>query len=195
VLSELYCISENLSEKLIGHLRPEVMERFERMYSIEKLVLEHTMYPQYARFLPSSQKKQFFDMFSIPSGDKYFRFCPLCVDEDRDIYGEAYWHRKHQIHTITACPKHRCRLVESIVPVNNEQNHTFYPAESHIFEAETEPVNNELIRYAAYLEATFAAPMDLDGDIPIHLLLYDRISQQEYLKPAERKQCIRFRRY
>ena len=191
VLSELYCISENPSEKLIGKLRPEVMERFERMYSIDKLVLNHTMYPQYARFLPSSQKKQFFDMFSIPSGDKYFRFCPLCVDEDRDIYGETYWHRKHQIHTITACPKHRCRLVESTVSANNEQTHTFYPAEDHVFEAEAEPVNNELIRYAVYLEAMFDAPMDLDGDIPIHLLLYGRISRQEYLKPAERKQCIR----
>jgi len=78
-----------------------------------------------------------------------------------------------------------------MVSVNNEQTHTFYPAESHVFEAEIESMNSELIRYAAYLEATFDAPMDLEGDIPIHLLLYDRISRQEYLKPAERKQCIR----
>ena len=33
--------------------------------------------------------------------------------------------------------------------------------------------------------------MDLESDILIHMLLYDRISRQEYLKPSERKQCIR----
>lgn len=192
VLKDLYCLnSENPNGKLIGKLRPEVMERFERMYSIDKLVLNHTMYPQYARFLPLDQKKESFDILSIPSVEKYFRFCPLCVKEDREEYGEAYWHRKHQIHTITACPKHRCRLVEFMVSVNNEQTHTFYPAEDHVFEAEIESMNSELIRYAAYLEAIFDAPMDLVRDIPIHLLLYDRISRQEYLKPAERKRCIR----
>ena len=193
VLKDLYCInSDDSSESLIGDLRPEVLEQFDRMYSIEKLVLEHTMYPQYIRFLPLEQKKVSFGLPSVPSGDKYFRFCPMCVEEDREIYGETYWHRKHQIHTITVCTKHKCRLVESKVLVQSEQVHVFCPAEGYDFDMEPESVDSELeIQYAAYLESVFDAPVNLEKDIPIHSLLYDRISRHEYLKPSERKQCIK----
>ena len=58
VLQELYCKkSDNPSKEFVGNLNPEAMEQIEKVYSLDELVLNHTMYPQYARFIPLEQKK------------------------------------------------------------------------------------------------------------------------------------------
>lgn len=41
------------------------------------------------------------------------RYCPLCAEEERKLYGETFWHRLPQIPLLVICPKHKCRLVES----------------------------------------------------------------------------------
>ena len=57
-MQELYCKrSDNPSKEFIGNLNPGAMEQIAKMYSLDKLVMEHTMYPQYARFIPLEQKK------------------------------------------------------------------------------------------------------------------------------------------
>ena len=56
----------------------------------------------------------------------------MCVNDDRETYGETYWHRKHQIRNMSICTKHKCRLKESTVPAKSEQSFTFCPAESYI---------------------------------------------------------------
>ncbi|MDE6055386.1 MAG: TniQ family protein [Lachnospiraceae bacterium] len=47
----------NPSKEFIGHLNPEMEQVVKGMYSIEELILKHTMFPQYARFIGSEQKK------------------------------------------------------------------------------------------------------------------------------------------
>ncbi len=107
----LYKKCNNLSKEFLGHLNPEVEAKIKNKYDIETIILEHTMFPQYARFLPVPEKKKalyqlshgFCDtnnLFSISprkEGERNLKFCPLCVEEDRQRYGETYWHRKHQI--------------------------------------------------------------------------------------------------
>src|SRR5205085_11862301 len=44
------------------------------------------------------------------------RFCPSCVIEDRDKYGETYWHRLHQISGVEICPRHDIPLEQSNAP-------------------------------------------------------------------------------
>ena len=57
-MQELYCKrSDNPSKEFIGNLSSEAKAQIDRMYPLEKLVLGHTMYPQYARFIPLEQKK------------------------------------------------------------------------------------------------------------------------------------------
>ena len=87
---------------------------------MEDLVLNHTMFPQYARFLPLEEKKKaiyhlgykFCDphhLFAIlprTQNDLNLKYCPICVQEDRKLYGETYWHRKHQIRNMQTCYKH-----------------------------------------------------------------------------------------
>lgn len=161
--------------------------------------MKHTMYPQYARFIPSEQKKNALyrlihdncdahHLFSIlPRTDReqYLRFCPVCVMEDRKAYGETYWHRKHQIRNMNICTKHNCRLMESSVPAKSEQSYTFYPAESYTCENNVIVEDNEtVIQFSAYLESVFDAPMNFDADIPISSILYDGISRTKYMMPS-----------
>lgn len=125
-LQDLYCKrSDNPSKEFVGNLKPELREQIGRMYPLDELVLNHTMYPQYARFVPLEQKKtalfhlghdscdihHLFAVLPRYDGEQYLRFCPLCVKEDREIYGETYWHRKHQIRNVSICTKHKCKLM------------------------------------------------------------------------------------
>lgn len=38
---------------------------------------------------------------------EYFRYCPECISSDQEKYGEAYWHRLHQIPCVLICPTHK----------------------------------------------------------------------------------------
>ena len=133
----------NPSKEFIGHLNPEMEQIIKKMYPIDKLILEHTMFPQYARFIENSKKKDalyrlghdFCDahhLFPIPprcEGDQYMKYCPLCASEDRGLYGEAYWHRQHQIRNMGVCVKHKCRLENTNISTKSDHIFVLDPAE------------------------------------------------------------------
>lgn len=201
-LQELYCKkSDYLSKEFIGNLNNEVREQISEIYSLDKLALEHTMYSQYARFIPLAEKKEalyrlghdscdvhyFFPVLPRNDGERYLRYCPLCVKEDREIYGETYWHRKHQIRNMRICTKHKCRLMESCVPAKSEQGFTFCPAENYTHDREVVFENDtSVIQYMEYLDMVFGAPMDFENDIPVSSILYNGMSRTKYLKPSGR---------
>ena len=54
---------------------------------------------------------------------KFIRFCPLCLEEDRNQYGEAYWHRHHQIPGVLVCLKHGVALLDSQVSLETDGIH------------------------------------------------------------------------
>lgn len=58
---------------------------------------------------------------------KFLRYCPMCVREDIDTYGETYWHRVHQLPAMVYCTKHRVRLRNSAVEVTGTHM-GFHPA-------------------------------------------------------------------
>ncbi len=201
-LQELYCKrSDNPSKEFIGNLNLVAREQIGRMYPLDELVVNHTMYPQYARFIPLEQKKtallrlahdfcdihQLFAVLPRNEGEQYLRFCPLCVKEDRETYGETYWHRKHQIRNMGICTKHKCRLMESSVLAKSEQSYTFFPAENYVDDGKIVLENDKMkIAFAEYLESVFDASMDLENDIPISSILYDGMSRTKYLKSSGR---------
>lgn len=201
-LEELYCKrSDNPSKEFIGNLNPEAKGLITKIYPLDELVLNHTMFFQYARFIPLEQKKvalhrlahdscdvhHLFPVLPRNDGERYLRFCPLCVKEDRETYGEAYWHRKHQIRNMRICIRHKCRLMESSVPAKSEQSFTFCPAENYISSDEVILVDDsKLIQYMEYLDMVFNAPMDFENDISISSILYNGMSRTKYLKPSRR---------
>jgi hypothetical protein len=57
-------------------------------------------------------------------------FCPKCVKEQRENYGEAFWLRLHQVPGVLVCHKHRVWLKESTVSSTNQRD--FISAEKAI---------------------------------------------------------------
>ena len=93
---------------------------------LRELALHHSLFRFRLLFLPADRKSELLARFCegqdiAPSlltirkklHEHPLRFCPLCAQEDRKQYGEAYWHTEHQIHLLPLCPKHHCRLVEA----------------------------------------------------------------------------------
>lgn len=58
---------------------------------------------------------------------KHMWYCPACVAEDFQAYGETYWRRLHQMPGVSYCVQHKVRLRESGLPVS-EMNYRLYPA-------------------------------------------------------------------
>ena len=58
-LQDIYCKrSDNPSKEFLGHLNPDMQKKIQEIYPIERLILQHTMFPQYARFIPLESKKK-----------------------------------------------------------------------------------------------------------------------------------------
>lgn len=195
----LYKKCNNPSKEFLGHLNPEMEQTIKQLYSIDELIIKHTMYPQYARFIPLEQKKMalyhigydfcdvhhLFTVLPRTELEQNLRYCPLCIKEDRDIYGEAYWHRKHQIRNMYICLKHECRLIDSGITAKSDQTFTLFPAETSVKDAEIRYTENPLeIAYIKYLSDIFDAPIDFENDIPISAVIYHFMSRTKYLKSS-----------
>ena len=176
----LYNRHNTTSKEFIGHLSSEAKEKIQSTYSLEKLILEHTMFPQYARFLPSERKKsalrhlanefcdvhQLFPVLPRMGNDRFLKYCPLCVEEDRQKFGETFWHRVHQIRNLTICPTHNCLLNNSSVTAISSQAYTLCPAEEYVLVQEaTMSDNSVLSSFNRYLADVFNGPFDLEIDI------------------------------
>lgn len=199
-LSDIFCKrSDNPSKEFIGHLNDNAQKQVEKCYPIKELILKHTMFPQYARFIPLRQKEKamyhlefdFCDvhhLFAIlprTEADSFLKYCPLCVEEDRQKYGETYWHRTHQIRNLQACSKHKCYLEQSEVIAKSENCFTFCPAEEYINYVEPRIVNNDDgLKYAEYLTDVFNSPLDFSKDIPINTVFYYAMMGTPYMKSS-----------
>lgn len=203
----LYKRSNNPSKEFLGHLSPEMEQKIKQMYPIEDLILNHTMYPQYARFLPLEKKRkalyhmayEFCDahhLFTIlprDEEDRYMKYCPLCIGEDREKYNEAYWHRTHQIRNMNVCPKHRCKLIVSNVTAISNQTFTLSPLEAFIENMKVEYIDNPVvISYVEYLAEVFHKPIDLKNDTPISAILYHAMRNTEYMKTEKVRYTTQF---
>ena len=189
----------NPSKEFLGQLSQNAKSAIEAILPLEDAILNHTMFPQYARFLPAKERAEALHklahevtdpnrLFGIQPRDaqeRYLRYCPLCAAQDRAAYGEAYWHRKHQIRGMTVCTKHKCRLEDSQITAKSEQGFTLAPAELSIDEIQpTFVTDTRQLSYATFLEAVFDAPMTLE--IPIRAVLFQGLRRTKYLKPSGR---------
>jgi hypothetical protein len=95
----------------------------------ERLINRHTLLPFFSAFLPPERVIQLeADMRDGRGQAGYMRsgvmasrvpipgrlrFCPVCTEEDRRRFREAYWHRTHQVSGVEVCPTHGVFLEES----------------------------------------------------------------------------------
>ena len=94
----------------------------EGFLDIETVALEHTLFKYAFRFQSTEKKRDMinlikegqsaFPMKLCEADQKYpkLKACPVCMKEDRERYGETYWHLCHQIPLVNICQKHKCAL-------------------------------------------------------------------------------------
>ena len=196
----LYNRHNNPSKEFIGHLNLDFQKKIAALYSFEELILDHTMFPQYARFIPLIRKQEalqrlcydFCDahlLFSIlprTDIDRFLKYCPLCAKEDRQKYGETFWHRTHQIRNMKICTKHQCLLEASTVSVISSKAYTLCPAEAYIPNKESQSVNNDLlISFSMYLTNIFNTPPDFETDIPLSSVFYYSMRETQYMSSGK----------
>jgi len=197
----LYNRHNNPSKEFLGHLNLGMEQAIKSIYPIEELVLGHTMFPQYARFIECQKKKdalyrlcngfcdahQLFSILPRSEEDKYLKYCPVCASSDREQYGEAYWHRNHQIRNMALCVRHKCKLINSKITATSSQTFTLNPAEMDIEEDKAVYIQNSLeIEFASYMEQVFEAPMDFGNGTAISDILNYRMRATKYMSSTGR---------
>jgi hypothetical protein len=105
----------------------------------DHLLLNHTFYPLYVPFLSESRRSALKNAFTLSlvefrnnanpdiyairyikagyfrSPPLFLQYCPECLLHDRNEYGEAYWHRLHQVPGVEVCLEHNVFLCSSRV--------------------------------------------------------------------------------
>lgn len=196
----LYSTSNNPSVEFIGHLNENAEKQIEKVYSLDDLIINHTMFPQYARFLSGKEKKEALEKIKkycdphkavtiLPRNnkEKYLKYCPLCVKEDRDTYGETFWHRKHQIRNVNVCLVHQCKLEDSIVAATTQKTFTLQPAEVAV--KITKPTfieNTEQINFSKYAIELFEADMKENSNINVRAVIYNSMASTKYRRGQQR---------
>ena len=123
-----------------------VSQKNEQLFPNDSFLAKHTMLNYYMAFLlPDKQNtlwesaknmdiKTLSNRLPFPKSKhpRFLRFCPLCVKENREAYGETYWNRAHQMYGITVCYKHQCKLIDSSVEISSQISPILVAAEEAI---------------------------------------------------------------
>ncbi|MFT9820810.1 TnsD family transposase [Lysinibacillus sp. NPDC056185] len=112
--------------------------------SINDWIDHHTLYNYYTNFISKEIKQKVRDnmlhsggnnslhystgqMAGIVKEPVYFRYCPNCLEEDIQMYGETYWRTYHQLPSVFICLKHSVLLEDSSILVRQGNSSFFYP--------------------------------------------------------------------
>ena len=183
-------------KEFVNVLKPEVLESLCRKMAVPELVERHTMFPYYARFLPYGRRSRAFEAMCSMSGDyhnllaipkqkngehRYLRYCPLCAEEDRQLYGETYWHRSHQLTGVSVCPKHGSILLNSSIIISGKASPNLVTAEQEIKEQDAIYGNEIEIQLAKYVWRVFQSDMDMKNPVAVGQFLHSQMTGTEYL--------------
>lgn len=81
------------------------------------------------------------------------KVCPSCYDEDKNVYGEAYIHRQHQVPGNFICIKHMKYLVNYKIPSNTPKNEFININQCEIdFHIEHKELSKEIINLSKDIE-------------------------------------------
>ncbi len=180
----------------VNKLSLDALNNITRTVSIESIIEKHTMFAYYGRFLNQDRRNTAFralvamqgnynNLLPIPKrktdNDRFLRYCPICADNDRQKFGEAYWHRIHQMQGINICPVHHCQLKDSSVIISGKASPALTTAEEVITTFEPVMCDNEIeCRLATYIMKVFQSDVDLNNDMLIGDFLYSRMSNTKY---------------
>lgn len=138
--------------KNFGHIPKKMNYLINRLpyshgYSVEELLDEHTFIPFMKGFVSQDEfemgckyiygeninrvYKTYFGVMSDSLLSKNIRYCPYCLKEDEEKYGECYIHLSHQLACMKYCKIHKIHLIEKCpkceVYFNNAKNFCITP--------------------------------------------------------------------
>lgn len=89
----------------------------------DELLWHHTLFPYATAYICEHQTKRMSNAFmgadtkgnaalsqATTIGVEGQRYCPICREEDYAQFGEAYWHRAHNLPFVSICLKHNAPL-------------------------------------------------------------------------------------
>jgi len=183
--------------EFIGRLGADAKTAITKAVPMERLVLDHTMFPYY-RFTENTRLCHALETMVDSGGDahrllpvpksraggqsRHIRYCPLCAAEARESCGEAYWTRQANIRNVDICTRHKCRLKDTGIEISGRQSARLYVAEDEIRDMEPEYVEDGLeLEYARYLTEVFQKPVDTGNTAATGEFLNSRLEGTKYL--------------
>ena len=182
--------------EFVNAFTPDALRMITKDMTMEDVVLKHTMFPYYGRFLPRERKQKVFqamvsmqgnyhDLLPIPHNQdegRFLRYCPLCSAEDRENLGETFWHRTHQMIGLNTCPIHKCSLHNSSIPIKGKASPMLKTAEEVIpLVEEVTYSNNDLeCHVAEYMAEVFHADVNLENNIEVSQLFQQYVTRSKY---------------
>ena len=175
---------------------PDALRMITRDITMEDVVMKHTMFPHYGRFLPLERRQRAFhalvsmqgnyhNLLPIPTrkgnSDRCLRYCPMCADQDRQEHGETYWHGTHQMIGLAACPVHGCYLIDSNIVISGKMPPMLRSAEEVIPPSGVTTMACEVERrLAVYMGEVFRADMDMQSDVVAGQFLHSCMANTKY---------------
>lgn len=197
-----YEVRDKVDKEFVKWLKPEIVALLTRHMTLEEILERHTMYPFYGRFIDSGKRNRAFQALMAMDGDfsklfgapqprkgkyRYMRYCPLCVADDRKMYGETYWHRIHQLVGTDLCAVHGCCLADSSVSLSMRESICLVSAEEVIPSEGVlqgsmvySPCPAE-VKLAQYMAEVFWQPLDRNNTVVVKDFLYSRMAGTPYM--------------
>ena len=111
-------------------------------FSLIDLIYKHTIFGLYAPFVQESHRQKAITLMAeqasgsvhlmlglnasrVPNNTK-FRYCPICIQQQREIYGEYFWNRAWFLPNLSICLKHNCSLLSQDY-IQQQHRHLFLP--------------------------------------------------------------------
>lgn len=145
---------------LPGHLGHLASELLAPRHTPEWLMTHYTLLPFYIPFQPLESREGMkramttgisSAVYKYIGMTRYYRlqpetlqFCPTCCEEDTAQYGQAYWHRLHQVPGVLVCQTHKVFLESSRFPNRGGiRSQSFPPSHSAIPQTPPSPLDPE----------------------------------------------------
>lgn len=158
----IFNLYENISTSAITDF-PSSLEIIGRKINQEpnSIISKHTLFPYYEPYISGNLAEKIKEQMTFGNSDSialsvglvaskvkgpdYFRYCLHCYKEEMDVYGEAFWHRSHQLPGVYICSIHKKLLWISDIEFRNKPNkHKFTPLVQSCVENGTEVCIPEL---------------------------------------------------
>lgn len=110
--------------------------------SCDELLQQHSLFPYYSMFANKRARQR--ALSTLLRGDSsgafkalgllanrladesHLKYCPMCANNQKFVYGETYWLRAHQLPLVSVCAEHKCKLIQ----VPRRRKHLLFPEHS-----------------------------------------------------------------